>query len=216
MKDPQWCKIAEQCAKIAETIYKRMHPTPRNRIEVENAGHIIAREIRALPKLTAAGGERSEVRTADILRILQASSCFSDGAICRMLPCACAETLATFGAAQAQTGCETDHVDWDAMAERRLGQSPAEHGRHIPQTSPAPGCDSGSHSAQEAVDCGKVRELLAPFYKTVDVMKSARNSKTNMNIWADDMKAVEDVMLFLESLRDWASSVPSAHCEGGE
>lgn len=49
----------------------------------------------------SAGGERSEVRTVDILRLLQASSCFSDGAICRMLPCACAETLATFGAAQA-------------------------------------------------------------------------------------------------------------------
>lgn len=45
--------------------------------------------------------------------------------------------------------------------------------------------------------------VLGPFYKTVDVMKSARNS-TNMmmSVWADDMKSVEDVMLFLEKLRD--------------
>jgi hypothetical protein len=41
----------------------------------------------------------------------------------------------------------TDHIDWDTMAEERLGQRSREHGRHIPQTSPAPGCDSGSPSA---------------------------------------------------------------------
>ena len=62
----------------------------------------------------------------------------------------CKQLLATStrAVAQAQTGCDTDHIDWDKMAEERLGQSPIEHGRHIPQTSPAPGCDSGSHSAQ--------------------------------------------------------------------
>jgi hypothetical protein len=42
---------------------------------------------------------------------------------------------------------ETDHIDWDILAENRLGQRPrSEHGRHIPQMSPAPGCDSGSPS----------------------------------------------------------------------
>lgn len=42
---------------------------------------------------------------------------------------------------------DTDHIDWDTIAEERLGQRPrSEHGRHIPQTSPAPGCDSGSLS----------------------------------------------------------------------
>lgn len=29
---------------------------------------------------------------------------------------------------------ETDHIDWDDMAEKRLGQS--EHGRHLAQPSP--------------------------------------------------------------------------------
>jgi hypothetical protein len=53
----------------------------------------------------------------------------------------------------------------------------------------------------------RLRQVLGPFYKTVDVMKSARNSETKlMNIWAEDMKAVEDVMLFLEDLRDGKSS----------
>lgn len=43
------------------------------------------------------------------------------------------------------------HIDWDILAEERLGQRPrSEHGRHIPQTSPAPGYDSGSYSAQAA------------------------------------------------------------------
>jgi hypothetical protein len=52
-------------------------------------------------------------------------------------------------------------------------------------------------------DPRQIRELLGAFYKTVDVMKSARNSETkDMNVWADDMKAVEDVVLFLEQLRD--------------
>lgn len=50
----------------------------------------------------------------------------------------------------------TDHIDWDLMAEERLGQRPrSEHGRHIPQTSPAPGDDSGSlstHPAQTGKD----------------------------------------------------------------
>lgn len=49
----------------------------------------------------------------------------------------------------------------------------------------------------------RLRQVLGAFYKTVDVMKSARNSENRlMNIWADDMKAVEDVMLLLEQLRD--------------
>lgn len=48
-----------------------------------------------------------------------------------------------------------------------------------------------------------VRKLLGAFYKTVDVMKSARNTPNHtICVWADDMKAIEDVMLFLESLRD--------------
>lgn len=56
----------------------------------------------------------------------------------------------------------------------------------------------------------KARDLLGPLYNTVDVMKSARNSEsTMMAVWADDMKAVEDVMLFLESLRDMASAPQS-------
>lgn len=46
-----------------------------------------------------------------------------------------------------QCSAGTDHIDWDILAEERLGQRPIAHGRHIPQTSPAPGCDSGSLSA---------------------------------------------------------------------
>lgn len=54
------------------------------------------------------------------------------------------------------------------------------------------------------------RKVLAPFYKTVDVMKSARNKPGHtMCIWADDMKAVEDVMSFLEALRDGTKAPPS-------
>lgn len=71
-------------------------------------------------------------------------------------------------------------------------------------------CSRCSGKDPDCYICGKhsevrndeVRKLLAGFYKTVDVMKSARNKKEPMSIWADDMKAVEDVMLFLESLRD--------------
>lgn len=60
--------------------------------------------------------------------------------------------------------------------------------------------DAAGVAQQPAVD---VRKLLGAFYKTVDVMKSARNSESKiMNVWADDMKAIEDVMLFLETLRD--------------
>jgi hypothetical protein len=52
-----------------------------------------------------------------------------------------------------------------------------------------------------------LRQVLGAFYKTFDVMTSARNSEAkNMNVWADDMKAVEDVVLFLEHLRDGGGS----------
>jgi hypothetical protein len=58
-------------------------------------------------------------------------------------------------------------------------------------------------TAERGADGEDVRKVLAPFYKTVDVMKSARNSPTHtMHVWADDMKAVEDVMSFLEAIRD--------------
>lgn len=40
--------VLEQAAKIASTVYWRMVPKPRNRITAENAGHIIAQDIRAL------------------------------------------------------------------------------------------------------------------------------------------------------------------------
>jgi hypothetical protein len=64
-------------------------------------------------------------------------------------------------------------------------------------------------SAQAAPEPERLRQVLGAFYKTVDVMKSARNSEAKtMNIWADDMKAVEDVMFFLEQLRD--SGAPTA------
>lgn len=83
--------------------------------------------------------------------------------------------------------------------------------------------------AQAPVDCGDVRKVLGAFYKTVDVMKSARNTPNHtMCVWADDMRAIEDVMRFLENLRDRASQVsstmqappaecrfPNCNCPGG-
>jgi len=47
------------------------------------------------------------------------------------------------------------------------------------------------------------KAVLGAFYQTVHVMKSARNHKTQMPILVDNMKVVEDVMLFLENLMDW-------------
>jgi len=61
---------------------------------------------------------------------------------------------------------------------------------------------------RRALEPESVRKLLAPFYKTVDVMNSAHNSDSKlMSIWADDMKAVEAVMLFLEKLRDGGAAL---------
>jgi hypothetical protein len=43
-------------------------------------------------------------------------------------------------------------------------------------------------------------QLLGEFRKVVSVMKGARNSPSHvMCVWADDMKAAEDVEAFLES-----------------
>jgi hypothetical protein len=61
---------------------------------------------------------------------------------------------------------------------------------------------------RRALEPESVRKLPAPFYKTVDVMNSAHNSDSKlMSIWADDMKAVEAVMLFLEKLRDGGAAL---------
>jgi hypothetical protein len=68
---------------------------------------------------------------------------------------------------------ETDHIDWDILAEERLGQRPrSEHGRHIPQTSPAPGNDSGSHSAHRIADA---------IYSTPGLYLSPADSKKAAN-----------------------------------
>lgn len=45
-----------------------------------------------------------EVLTKEALRLLHNSTCFGKE-VCTSLPCPCAESLATLGAAQAQTGC---------------------------------------------------------------------------------------------------------------
>jgi len=45
------------------------------------------------------------------------------------------------------------------------------------------------------------KAVFDAFYRTVHVMKSARNHKTSMPI--DDIKVAEDVMLFLENIRNW-------------
>jgi hypothetical protein len=42
-------EMREQCAKVAINSYNLMFPKPRNRITAENAGHAVARAIRALP-----------------------------------------------------------------------------------------------------------------------------------------------------------------------
>jgi len=66
--------------------------------------------------------------------------------------------------------------------------------------------DQGSSNGMDIL-----RQVLGAFYKTVDVMKSARNSESKMmNVWAADMKAVEDVMFFLEQLRDADSAAQCA------
>lgn len=51
-------------------------------------------------------------------------------------------------------------------------------------------------------EIGEAKKVLAPFYKTVDVMKSAHQRGTLMCIWDDDISAIEGVMLYLEKLRD--------------
>lgn len=61
-----------------------------------------------------------------------------------------------------------------------------------------------------------LRQVLGAFYKTVDVMKAARNGKMPMEIWADDMKAVEDVMFFLEQLRDAPEEITGAEMDAIE
>lgn len=56
----------ERCAKLAETIYSRLFPKPRNRIDAESIGHIIAAEIRALAlsAAPAASGADKQERKA--------------------------------------------------------------------------------------------------------------------------------------------------------
>lgn len=52
-------------------------------------------------------------------------------------------------------------------------------------------------------DKAEIVKVLAPFYKTIDVMKSAHNTEAKtMCVWSDDVEAVEGVMLYLERLRD--------------
>ena len=61
------------------------------------------------------------------------------------------------------------------------------------------------------LDRDRVRKVLAPFYKTIDVMISAHNQPGHtMHVWKDDIRAVEDVMLFLEGLRDDAEVAQSS------
>jgi hypothetical protein len=51
-----------------------------------------------------------------------------------------------------------------------------------------------------------LRQVLGAFYQTVDVMKSARVEDRTMDVWSSDIKAVEDVVSFLENLRDSAQT----------
>lgn len=52
-------------------------------------------------------------------------------------------------------------------------------------------------------DSDRAGKVLATFYKTVDVMKSAHNQPDKlMSIWESDIKAIEGVVSFLENLRD--------------
>lgn len=49
----------------------------------------------------------------------------------------------------------------------------------------------------------EARMVLGAFYKLVDIMTSAHNSESKlMSVWEDDIKAVEAVMRFLETIRD--------------
>lgn len=45
-----WNAAIEECEKIAKTAYSRMFPKPSNRITAENAGHVVAQDIRALKR----------------------------------------------------------------------------------------------------------------------------------------------------------------------
>jgi len=46
--------MRERCAKVALNSYNLMFPKPRNRITAENAGHAVAKAIRALPSTVIA------------------------------------------------------------------------------------------------------------------------------------------------------------------
>jgi hypothetical protein len=68
-------------------------------------------------------------------------------------------------------------------------------------------------------DPAQLSAVLGAFYKTLDVMKSARRSDSKkMSVWVEDMKAAEDVVRLLEGLRDATPAVVDreAVIEGGK